>query len=214
VADYRNRFQNRQSAESYAARFEHGTRLRTSRREQRAVWAVFSRLPDCRTILDLPCGAGRFQPALDASGRRIIEMDVSEHFVAIARDRAGRTGDRCGFIVGDAAQVPLPDGCVDAILCNRLLHHFTASADRARFLREFHRITRKYLVLSFFDYLAFGSLRRVLKALKGRKVNYAGQPTLAQFCNECRAAGFELQRVVPTGPIWVAQKYLVLARRD
>lgn len=172
--------------------------------------SIFAQLPDCRTVLDVPCGAGRFQAALGAGQREIIEMDVAVEVLTLARQRAQISALHGEFVVGDASRLPLHDGCVDAIFCNRLLHHITVAAERLLFLREFRRITRRCLVISFFDYLAFGSLRGFVKALKGRRVDYTGQPTLAQFKGECEQSGFTLQRVVPIGPVWVAEKYLVL----
>jgi hypothetical protein len=80
------------------------------------------------------------------------------------------------------------------------------------FLREFHRVARKYLVISFFDYHAFGKVRKFLKALKGRKPKYDQQPTLAQFTDEVQRCGFAVREVVPTGAAWVAQKYMVLEK--
>jgi ubiquinone/menaquinone biosynthesis C-methylase UbiE len=210
VEGYRSRLQDQTAAEKYATRFERGPRRRINEREQRAVRSIFAQLTDCQTVLDVPCGAGRFQDALVAGRRQIIEMDVAVEVLTLARQRAQRSTVQGEFVVGDASRLPLRDGCVDAIFCNRLLHHIAVASERLLFLREFRRITRRYLVVSFFDYLAFGSLRRFLKALKGRKVNYSGQPTLSQFQKECEQSGFNILRIVPTGPIWVAEKYLVL----
>jgi hypothetical protein len=75
-------------------------------------------------------------------------------------------------------------------------------------LGVFHR----GVVVSFFDYLVWGGLRRLLKRLKGRRVNYEGQPSLAEFCAAVAALGFRVERVVPTGPPWVAEKHLVLTK--
>ena len=45
------------------------------------------------------------------------------------------------------------------------------------FLNEFHRVTRRWLVVTFFDYKMFGPVRTALKKLKGRKPMYGAQPT-------------------------------------
>lgn len=209
---YRGRLQGARSAQLYATRFERGGRRRIDRREQRAVRRILEGLPDCRSVLDVPCGAGRFLATLAANGRAVTGMDASAEVLALARQRAAQLGIPAEFTVGDAARLPLPDGSVDAVFCNRLLHHITAANERAVFLREFHRVARRHVVVSFFDYLAFGGLRRFLKALKGRKVDYSGQPTFEAFDREVRDAGFRVLRVVPTGPFWVAEKYFVLEK--
>jgi SAM-dependent methyltransferase len=212
TASYRARLQVLADAESYATRFERGARRRIDRREQQAVRAIFARLPDCTSILDVPCGTGRFLPTLAASGRRVTEMDVAAEALHLARRRARDLGLEADFQVGDAAKLPLLDAQVDAVFCNRLLHHIARRDERAIFLREFQRVSRHYVVVSFFDYRRFGRLRIWLKRLKGRRVNYAGQPTLPEFLAEAADCGLRVRAVVPTGPIWVAQKYLVLEK--
>ena len=92
------------------------------------------------------------------------------------------------------------------------MHHILAAEQRAIFLRELYRVARRYAVVSFFDYHAFGALRRFLKALKGRKPLYQEQPTREQFEQEVATCGFRVTKVVPTGPMWVAQKYFVLEK--
>ena len=210
VAGYRARLQDQTAAEKYATRFERGSRKRINEREQRAVRSIFAQLDDCRSVLDVPCGAGRFQAALTGGQRQLLEMDVAVEVLTLSRQRAEQTGLLSAFAVGDASRLPLRDNCVDGIFCNRLLHHITVANERLLFLREFHRVARRYLVISFFDYLAFGAVRRFFKKLKGRKVDYSGQPTLMQFQQECEQSEFSVQSVVPTGPVWVAEKYLVL----
>ena len=209
---YRSRLQNTKKATRYANRFTQGPRRRIDQREQRAVRKIFSALPDVKTVLDVPCGAGRFLKTLSQGGREVMEMDVATEILEFGRQQAAEAGIQAVFRPGDAAHLPLENDSVDVVFCNRLLHHITAANERAVFLREFHRVARRYLVISFFDYLAFGGLRRFLKKLKGRTVNYDGQPTLKQFCAEVAAAGFKVIRIVPTGPIWVAEKYFVLKK--
>ena len=211
IEGYRSRFQDQESAERYATRFERGRRRVINTREQRAVAEIFGGLPDSRSVLDVPCGAGRFQAVLSGNRREVIGMDVAVEILGFGLRRAAQAGLRGQFMAGDASRLPLRDGAVDVVFSNRLLHHITASTERLNLLREFRRVTRGYAIVSFFDYLAFGRLRAFLKSLKGRQVDYAGQPTLAEFCSECEKAGFAIAKVVPTGPPWVSQKYLLLA---
>ena len=193
-------------------RFERGPRRGIDAREQRAVRKIFSQLSDCRSLLDVPSGAGRFLRNLAGEKRAVIEMDSALEMLQFAMDRAAKAGIESSFIQGDASRLPLPNGSVDGVFSNRLLHHIKSAGERAVFLREFHRVARRYLVLSFFDYRKFGKLRILLKKLKGRKVNYAGQPTLEEFRSEVTAAGFRVRFLVPTGGPWVSQKYFVLEK--
>jgi SAM-dependent methyltransferase len=208
---YRQRMQHAKRARLYAERFETGSRRGINEREQRAVATIFAALTDVKTVLDIPSGAGRFAKVL-AHGRELIEADVAAEILEFARERAEKAGLKLTFLQCDASQIPLPDGAVDCVFCNRLLHHILSVKEREVFLREFHRVTRKYLVVSFFDYHAFGGVRKLFKALKGRKPKYDQQPTFADFTKEIAGCGFNVREVVATGAPWVAQKFFVLEK--
>jgi ubiquinone/menaquinone biosynthesis C-methylase UbiE len=203
---YKRRFQSKARAEKYARRFESGSHKRIDARERRAVAKIFAGLDGCRSVLDVPCGAGRFARTLGQGGRVVIETDVAHEMVEIAR-RAHRLG-----LQSDAAHLPFRNGAVDCVFSNRLLHHILPRDERAMFLREFHRVSRRWVVVTFFDYRMFATVRKALKKLKRAKVQYDEQPTFAQFATEVEACGFHVQEVVATGPVWVSEKYLVLAK--
>src|SRR6185503_18722722 len=137
-------------------------------------------------------------------------LDVAFEILRHGQQRAGPSNVQ--FIRGDASRLPLRDDSVDCVFCNRLLHHILSAQERAAFLKQFHRVTRRYVVVSFFDYHAFGTVRKLLKALKGRKPSYDRQPTFEQFTAEVLSAGFKVRGVQRTGPAWVAQKYFVLEK--
>lgn len=208
---YRQRMQHAKRARLYAERFETGPRRRINEREQRAVKLIFDGLTDCRSVIDVPSGAGRFAEVLSPN-RVLIEADVAFEILEHARERTEAAKLPVRFLQSDAGKLPLLDASVDCVFCNRLLHHIHSAGERAMFLREFHRVARKYLVISFFDYHAFGGVRRLLKALKGRKPKYDQQPTFAQFTLEVVECGFDVREVVATGAPWVAQKFFVLEK--
>jgi ubiquinone/menaquinone biosynthesis C-methylase UbiE len=128
------------------------------------------------------------------------------------RRNAEEAGVHADFVQGDASRLPLAGNSVDAVFCNRLLHHLTKKEERAIILRELHRVTRRYAVVSFFDYRGFGTLRKLLKRLRGRRPVYDGQPTVQEFSTELSECGFRVRDIIPTGGPWVSQKYCVLER--
>jgi SAM-dependent methyltransferase len=212
IQSYSGRLQTKKEAEKYARRFETGARKRIDDREQRAVRSIFKGLPDVRSILDVPSGAGRFLRTLASGGRQVIEMDVALEILAFAREKAGRDRVPVSVLQGDASQLPLADESVDCVFCNRLLHHIVSGRERSVILREFHRVSRRWVVVSFFDYRGLGGLRQLLKRLKGRKASYEDQPTREEFTVECAASGFAVKAVVSTGGPWVSQKYFVMEK--
>jgi ubiquinone/menaquinone biosynthesis C-methylase UbiE len=212
IETYCQRYRNRGKAERYTKRFERGGHKRQDQREQKAVREILGGLTDCRSVLDVPSGAGRFLKTLASEGRQVIEADVAFEMLEYAHGQAGRKGISAQFLQVDASRLPLADGSVDGVFCNRLLHHILETSQRAQFLREFYRVSRKYLVISFFDYRALGVVRRALKRLKGAKPMDERQPSLEDFTGELLAAGWQIRSRKPTGPFWVSQKYLVLEK--
>jgi hypothetical protein len=113
---------------------------------------------------------------------------------------------------GDASRLPVADGEVDCVFSNRLLHHILSPAERTSILREFHRVCRRWVVVSFFNYKGLAGIRNALKRLKGRRPPYEQQPTQEQFGREAIESGFRVKKIVPTGLPWVSQKYFVLEK--
>ena len=212
IETYRARFQDKLKAEKYARRFEESSRKGIDRREQQAVRNIFGSLKNCLTVLDVPSGAGRFLASLGHNGRKVIALDAAHEILQHAAKRAAKSNLHAAFAQGDASRLPLADNAVDAVFCNRLLHHIVVKDERAVILRELRRVARRYVIVSFFDYGSFGAVRKMLKKIKGSKTHYDEQPTLKQFHAEATACGLRVLEVVPTGPPWVSQKFFVMEK--
>src|SRR3954469_16748684 len=72
-----------------------------------------------KTVVDIGCGDGAFVRALAGAGADALGIEVSEHAVAVARERdpAHR------YELGGAERLPLEDGSVDVATLMRSLHH-------------------------------------------------------------------------------------------
>jgi len=99
------------------------------------------------SVLDFPCGAGRFLPDISGHTRNVFAFDLSPEMVRVAR--SGTVAAR--FAVGNSARIPLADNSVDAVVIMRLLHHIQAPEDRTRILAEAARVARKAVIVSFAD---------------------------------------------------------------
>ena len=211
---YGSRFKNIATAQKYADRFERPTHRHINRREQRAVARILSELKAVSSILDMPSGAGRFLLTLVGENRTILEMDISHEMISLGHERVSSHSIRSKvyFAQASAFGLPLADGSIDCIFCNRLLHHFKDEKDRLKLLAELHRVARRNVIVSFFDYHRFGRLRVFLKKLRGRNPDYSGYPTKEAFEAELLQSGFKVDRIEPTGPPWVAQVYYLLEK--
>ena len=209
LEDYARRFLRPSAAEQYAARFETGARRRIHEREAAVVRKILKSLGKCETVLDLPCGAGRFLESLSAPDRLVVEADVSDSMLALARKRGAVLGAAATFVQADAARLDFAANAFDAVFCNRLLHHLESASERLCILREFQRVTARHLIISFFDYRRFGFLRTLLKRLKKRRPDYQRQPSLREFSQELESAGFAVERVVRVGWVGSSQKFII-----
>jgi SAM-dependent methyltransferase len=100
---------------------------------------VFHVLGDVRgkIVLDLGCGSGENLAPLLARGADVIAIDLSPELIELAKQRVALSGyDAPVFLVGSALEIPLPDACVDTVLCASLLHHL----DIPRAMAEIRRV--------------------------------------------------------------------------
>ena len=74
-------------------------------------------------VLDVGCGVKPYLP-LFATAREYVGVDIA-------------TGH--ADLIGNAEQLPVPDGSFDLVLCIQVLEHVE---DPARVIRELHRVTR------------------------------------------------------------------------
>ncbi len=172
-------------------------------------------LPPGSKVLDLPSGTGRLLPLLVEMGFRVTEADSSAHMLEHARDYARTRGIAHGveFRVEDAFLTSFRDDAFDAILCNRLFHHFREPEVRRRCLRELGRICQGPIVVSFFCDCCFGALMFRLRSWMRRRTPTDRIPIpRTQFIADAEAAGL---RVVQTMAArrWIAKQWYAVLER-
>lgn len=193
------RFSAPQVASQYPSRFRPDRRR--DRREQRCITKALRGIAPESRVLDLPCGTGRLTRLLMDHGFHVTAADVSEAMLATARRNiAQRRDTRQGaaphvdFELRDVMQTGYADGQFDAIVCNRLFHHFTESGTRLRALGELRRISRGPVILSFFNSFALDAVyRRLRDKVRGRTRRDRIPIPYSTFRAELLAAGFRIQ---------------------
>lgn len=95
-----------------------------------------------QSVLDVASGRGT--SALTIANQydvAVVGVDLSAANVALSNGAARAAGlsDRVGFRLGDAEKLPVPDGSVDAVLCECALCTFP---DKPAATREFARVLR------------------------------------------------------------------------
>ena len=104
-----------------------------------------------KSVLDLPCGTGRFWPMLaEQQERKIYVADNSQSMIDTGlqmrpKDVVARIEEsfQCSaFATG------LTDNFVECVFSIRLMHHIEKSADRVTMLKEFRRIASDTIIIS------------------------------------------------------------------
>jgi len=97
--------------------------------------AVSSELNDCRTILDVGVGTGRFAKPLSDLGFELVGIDVSRMMMSKAKLKGVQN-----LILADAHRMPFQDESFDASIIIHVLHLIP---DWLNVVREMGRVTRK-----------------------------------------------------------------------
>lgn len=118
------------------------------RREQNAVGKLVEQIPQGSTVLDCPCGMGRWWPMLLTRASSIIAMDVSAGMLERAGERPEVTDGRVKLMLGDAENISLDDGSVDFVFSHALTKHLPWPV-QYRVLEEFARVANKGVICSF-----------------------------------------------------------------
>ncbi|MFN7975764.1 MAG: class I SAM-dependent methyltransferase [Acidobacteriota bacterium] len=162
-------FMDKGGAETYRRkRYRLGPQRLLSRGEERIVgeaiaWLVSEkRVPVAPMLLDVPCGYGRLLAVARGRTPHAIGADLSLAQARLARHSAPAT-------VGDLMTgLPFADETFDVVLCARLLHHIQDVEGRDRIFRELARVTRGYVLLSYYHPLLLWRWQRRLVNLRAR----------------------------------------------
>ncbi|MCG6916262.1 MAG: methyltransferase domain-containing protein [Deltaproteobacteria bacterium] len=207
------RFGTLTAAEKYSTALE-GTK--THLREVRCIQRALQMVPVGGRVLDLPCGAGRLLPPLTGLGFQVVAVDSSPHMVALARKRAEARGfqKETEFLVSSIFDTGFNDDTFDAVICNRLFHHFREPQIRRDALRELRRLCDGTIVVSFFCNLALDALVFHLKNVIRRKKPSDRIPiSYGVFARDIDASGLRIERSLATRPGISRQWYFVVRRK-
>ena len=161
---------------------------------------ALAQLNEGETVLDLGSGGGidvllsarRVGPTGKAYG-----LDMTDEMLALANENKARAGaTNVEFLKGDIENIPLPDNSVDVIISNCVIN---LSADKARVLREAHRVLKPGGRFAVSDVVVRGDvpepIRRNMELWIGC---VAGALEEKQFERLLADAGFEDIDIEPT----------------
>jgi SAM-dependent methyltransferase len=213
--DYKRDFyRSSQVAEDYDFhRFSTPERQKRNARKWAAIQKALSLTTGVRTILDLPCGTGRFTGALARAGYEIVGSDISMEMLGKAASIPdGKQPSIRGYVQANAEHLPLRNDSLDCVVCIRFMMHVDP-AHRVNMLREFARVSRRWVIV---DYRHKYTFRYVLTHTFGR-LGLGRTPlsrvSTRELHEEFRQGGLTIREIVRVSTPLLSDKWVVLAER-
>ncbi|WP_300730114.1 class I SAM-dependent methyltransferase [Pseudomonas sp.] len=211
-----------QHAAEYLEKHQDGLARRLShKRDEQLARRALALVGEPASVLDLPCGAGRFWPLLaEKPNRTIIAADNSASMLEVAvRAQPYEVVKRVRCLQTSAFDINLPDDAVDSIFCMRLLHHIGDASHRMALLQELHRVTRDSLVVSLWVDGNFKAWKRQ-RLERQRHVDGGAQGYQNRFVlpaatveAEFKKAGFTVQKHLDFLPFYAMWRVYILRKR-
>lgn len=160
-----------------------------------------------RDVLDVPCGYGRFTRLFLDLGAQVVCADLSREMLEVARKRLFPFKP-APLVVADIRALPFDQGSFDLVFCMRLLQHMEKSEDRMAALAEMARVTRRWVLVSFYRTNPWHRLVRGLRGMESR-ITMIPEDT---FREEARAARLRVVRLIKPLGFYHAQTLALLGK--
>lgn len=191
-------------------RFVAPKRQRRNLRKWRTILRALAEAEGVRTILDVPCGTGRFTGALARQGFQIFGSDISlEMITESLRKEEQRHPNVAGHVQADAERLPLRDRSVDCVMSIRFMFHVDPPT-RVRILREMRRVSRRWLVIDYRHRYSYRYAKWRLFRWLGLTRKELERVSRSQLVREFGDAGLEVRRIVPVARFF-SDKWIVLS---
>ena len=164
-------------------------------------------------VLDVPCGYGRFSPLLLERGLSLVSSDLSFHMVKRAVERNEESARLSGVVADGISGLPFKRKALDFILSMRFFHHLHQEEERKAVLGEFSRVTKEWIVLSFYQLNPLHVVQRKLRRRIKRSKTRIKMLSREEFQREVEGEGFKIVRVYPLFK-GIHSQHIALLRKD
>jgi len=170
-----------------------------------------------KSVLDMPCGTGRFWDLLaEDPERTIYASDYSNDMINMGlKFRPAGIVKRVETFQASAFDIPVEDNFVETIFCIRLIHHVGGKEDRLKLLRELHRVSSRSVIISLWVDGNFKAWRRKKLETKRGKRSYQNR-FIAQVANieaEFKQAEFGIKGKIDFIPFYSMWRTYVLEKQ-
>jgi len=214
--EFSNKYDSKHSLEYYKKHKDSIGRRLSNRREHSMAGKALAIAGNPATVLDLPCGAGRFWPLLcKKRDRTIFASDYSLSMITTAKQLHDPFFTRrIQSFQASAFSISLKADSVDSIFCMRLLHHIVKKDHRLALLKEFHRVTKDTVCISLWvdgNYKAWKRERLELKRdRKGYKNRFVANRR--EIESEFREVGYNILGLIDFAKYYSMWRIYVLRK--
>lgn len=117
------------------------------------------------TILDVPCGTGRFY-SIFSKVNKLIMIDRDTSMLESLKERHN-PGDNIQVLEGDITSIQLDDNSVDLCMSMRMFHHIDSDEFVLKVIKELSRVSSEYVAFSFYNKNCW---RYISRAIRGKKI--------------------------------------------
>ena len=114
-------------------------------------------------------------------------------------------------MTASAFHIPLRDNSVDGTICIRLAHHLPTAAERDRLFQELLRVSKRFVIVTFFDHYSLKNLTRHMRHPFNRKPPKLTM-TLDRVAELARAGRGRLVAAPPISRIVSGHRYALLLK--
>lgn len=145
-----------------------------------------------KSLLDVPCGYGRFWGTFADFDLRLVGIDCDPQMTRKAAESPERNG-HSHPICGNVLALPFDDDSFDCVTCIRFLHLRFSDPERLSILRELVRVSRRFVIISVYHRTPLHGLWRRFKGTPGR-LRFTTSKQLSALLSQ---SGLRLQSLRP-----------------
>jgi SAM-dependent methyltransferase len=129
--------------------------------ENKIVENLIDNIPELTTVLDVPCGTGRFFEFFSRKNLAVTGMDLSAEMLAEAARVLNGLDEDAFFDLrrGSATQMPFADSSFDLVVCVRFLRAIVSFGDAKKVIAEVARVSSRWAIFEL-DIRPEGKSRR------------------------------------------------------
>jgi len=149
------------------------------------------------TALDIPCGYGRFSNFLREKGFIPVSLDYSYQMVTRAVEASKNDHGSLGIAADAKKNLPFKSNSFNVLFSMRFFHHVHEPHEREFILKEFARVSQKWVVFSYYQTSCFHLFQRRLRKTFNKDQANIKMISRDELQSLSEKAGLKILRVIP-----------------